>query len=321
MNVNPTKLVIIGAGSVGTAIAYAILIQGHAREVVLIDNQAEKATAEALDLNHGQPFIPPVKIIAGTYVECREASIIIITAGAKQNPDETRIALLNRNLEIMESIIHQITAALDPHRTEDPILLIVSNPCDILTYFAQQYSGFNRMKVIGSGTVLDSARLRYEISQHCQIDPKNIHGYVIGEHGDSEVILWHSLRIGLSTFGENCANCSTHCNQDIKRQIEARVKGAAYEIIRAKGFTNFGVGLAVARIVEAIMKDQQSILPVSIVLDGEYHEKEVALSVPCVINRSGVRMVMQQGLIETEQQLFHQSAEKLRNIIREIKRK
>lgn len=313
-----SKIVIIGAGSVGTAIAYAILIHGYGRDVVLIDNQQDKAKAEALDLAHGLPFIPVVNISAGTYVDCKDAEIIIITAGAKQKPDETRIALLNRNLEIMKNIITNITNHLESKRTQNPIILIVSNPCDILTFYAQKISGFPRTQVIGSGTVLDTARLRFEIAQHCQIDAKNIHGYVIGEHGDSEVILWNSLRIGLSTFGENCANCTHKCDGNIKKSIEDRVKYAAYEIIKAKGFTNFGVGMAVARIIEAITKDQNSILPVSVVLDGEYNEEGVALSVPCVVNRSGIRNIMQQGLIESEKQLFHQSAEKLRDIIKGI---
>jgi L-lactate dehydrogenase len=313
-----SKIVIIGVGSVGTAIAYALLIQGYGREIVLIDNQNEKAKAEALDLSHGQPFIPSVTITAGSFKDCRDAEIIIITAGAKQKPDETRIALLNRNLGIMKEIITNITQEIDLNQQESPILLIVSNPCDVLTYYVQKISRFPRSRVIGSGTVLDSARLRFEIAQHCQIDAKNIHGYVIGEHGDSEVILWNSLRIGLSTFGENCANCDHKCNGNVKKEIEDRVKYAAYEIIKAKGFTNFGVGLAVARIVEAITKNQNSILPVSILLEGEYDEQNVALSVPCVINRSGVRNVMQQGLIDSEKQLFHQSAEKLRKIIEQI---
>jgi L-lactate dehydrogenase len=316
--VNPAKVVIIGAGSVGTAIAYAIIIQGHARDLCLIDNQQEKAEGEALDLNHGRPFIPPVNVHAGTYADCRDAGIIIITAGAKQKPDETRIALVNRNLQIMKVILDSIKANLDSERKQDPILIVVSNPCDILTYFAHKYSGLSRFQVIGSGTVLDSARLRHEVSQHCNIHAKNIHGYVIGEHGDSEVILWSSLRIGLSTFQENCAACTTHCEGNIKLQIESRVKNAAYEIIKAKGFTNFGVGLAVARIVEAIVQDQNSILPVSVVLEGEFNEKDVALSVPCVLNRSGIRTIMQQALESGEQLLFHQSAEKLRTIIKEM---
>ncbi len=310
------KVAIIGAGSVGTAIAYAMMINGTARHIALIDANEAKAKGEALDLSHGKPFAPPVTITAGSYSECSDSEVIVITAGAKQRPNETRIDLLHRNIQIMKSICEEIKKNC---KDITPIIIVVSNPCDILTYFAQQFLGFPRTKVIGSGTTLDTARFRYEIASHCNIDPKNIHGYVIGEHGDSEVILWSNLRIGAMLFGEHCNVCGRGCYPEFSKKVDDNVRNAAYKIIEAKGFTNYGVGLSVDKIVKAILRDSNTILPISMILEGEYGLSDVAISVPCIINSNGVREIMVLNISDSEIQKFKESAEKLKKVIFEIK--
>jgi L-lactate dehydrogenase len=313
-----TKIVIVGAGSVGSTIAYALMIRGSAREIVLVDNNQEKVHAEVLDLNHGRAYVKAVEIKEGNYSDCADAAIVIVTAGAKQKPEETRIDLIDRNLTIMQSIIKEIVANSNSHQ---PIILIVSNPCDILTYFVQKYSGFPREKVIGSGTVLDTSRFRFEIANLCDIDAHNVHGYVIGEHGDSEVIIWSSLRIGLSLFTDFCKFCKI-CQEKIDNdEINKRIRYAATEIIKAKGYTNYAGGLAVSKIVEAILFDQNSILPVSVVLHGEYNENEVALSVPCIVNANGIRSIMELEISPEERADFHKSATKLKDIINSLDQK
>lgn len=310
-----TKIVIIGAGSVGATIAYALMIRGSSREIVLVDKNQEKVHGEVLDLNHGRPFVKAVEIKEGTYSDCGDADIVVVTAGSKQKPGETRIDLVGRNLSILQSIIKEIIANAQNHQ---PILLIVSNPCDILTFFAQRYSGYPREKIIGSGTVLDTSRFRFEIANLCNIDAHNVHGYVIGEHGDSEIIIWSSLRIGLSLFSDFCKSCNKCGGKIDNSEIDKRIRLAAYEIIKAKGFTNYAVGLAVSKIIEAILFNQNAILPVSVILQGEYGEKGVALSVPCIVNAKGIRSVMELELSNEEKVNFHKSALKLSKIIEEI---
>lgn len=309
------KVAIIGAGSVGTAIAYAMMINGTARTITLIDSNEAKAKGEALDLSHGKPFVPPVTITAGSYKDCKDSEIIIITAGAKQRSNETRIDLLQRNISIMKSICEEIKNNLEEKL---PIIIVVSNPCDILTYFAQKFLEFPREKVIGSGTTLDTARFRFEIASHCNIDPKNIHGYVIGEHGDSEVILWSNLRIGAMLFGDHCNVCGRGCYPDFSKKVDENVRNAAYQIIEAKGYTNYGVGLSVDKISRAIIKDSNTILPVSVILKGEYGVSEVTISVPCILNSNGIREIMVLNISDEETLKFKESVEKIKKIMKEI---
>lgn len=306
------EVMIIGTGSVGSTIAYAMMIKGICREIYLVDRNRQKARGEALDLSHGRAYVSPIEMKVGDYSDCSHVNVIVITAGAKQNPGETRIDLLNRNIGIMRSII----VSIEENRGDnEPILLIVSNPVDILTYFAYKFSTLPKTKVIGSGTALDTSRLRYEISNHCQIDARSIHGYIIGEHGDSEVALWSSLSIGNVLFDNFCEKCRKDCMGDVKKDIFEKVKNAAYFLIESKGYTNFGVGLATARICEAIVKNQHSVLPVSTILDGEYGLSNLAISLPCIIDSLGISRVLKTSMDEQEKEKFLVSAEKLRKVI------
>lgn len=310
-----SHVVIIGAGQVGTAIAYAMMMKGTARSISLVDLDTEKAKWEALDLNHGKPFVLPVDISAGGYEECKDADLIIITAGAKQKPGETRLDLVGRNIKVLKAIIQAI---LKHTGDNQPLLLIVSNPCDVLTYYAQKFSGYPPNRVFGSGTTLDSSRLRFEISQRLNIDPRNVHGYIVGEHGDSEVILWSSLRIGSLLFHEYVTEHEDACLEDCRKEIEQKVRNAAYTLIKLKGYTNFGIGLAVNYIAQAILRNQNTILPVSVVLQGKYGLEDVALSVPCVVNSEGIQRVLEISLDQEETKNLHGSAQELRKIIQDV---
>ena len=276
------KVVIVGAGSVGTTLAYTLQITGVATEIVLIDSNHELALGQVMDMNHGLPFVPPVNIHAGEYPDCKGADVIIITAGARQKPGETRLDLVDRNAQICKSIVDSIT----PYTTE-ALLLVVTNPVDIMTYVVVKHSGLPPRQVIGSGTVLDSARFRYLLSQHCTIDTHNVHAYVIGEHGDSEVLLWSQVRMAGTSLELFCAHCALGCTPLDKTGITEAVKNSAYHIIEAKGSTNYGVALAVTKIVETVIRDEHSALTVSVMLYGEYGVSECCLSVPCIVEQKG----------------------------------
>ncbi|KAA9006579.1 L-lactate dehydrogenase [Paenibacillus spiritus] len=300
----PNRVVIIGTGAVGTTTAYTLLLRRRMPELVLIDVNHQKALGEALDMNHGMPFIGGVKLWAGTYEDCREADIIIVTAGASQKPGETRIDLLRKNISIFRDIIQKITKY-----NSHGILLIATNPVDILSYATHKISGFDRRRVIGSGTVLDSARFRYLIGKQKEIDPRSIHGQIIGEHGDSEVPVW-SLA--------NVAGIDLNFTEEERQSIYENTKNAAYEIINAKGATSFAIALALDRIVDAILHNEGAVLNVSTLLNNYNGVSDVFLGVPCVVDRSGVREVLDLTLNDQEQALFQQSAEKLKGEISKL---
>ena len=310
-----SRVVIVGAGMVGATFAYSLMINGIASEIIMIDVNQERVAGEIMDLNHGISFVRPALVRAGTYVDCKDADIIVITAGSNQRPGETRIDLLARNTEIFRSIIEQITAT-----GTEAILLIATNPVDLMTYITYKLSGFPEGRVIGSGTVLDSARFRYLISTHCHVDPSNVHAYIIGEHGDTEVPVWSLANIAGIRFADFCPVCGEMCTKPLpKEEIFDEVKNAAYKIIKGKGATYYAIGLALVEIVESIIRDEYSVLTVSTLLKGEYGIEGIFLSLPCVVNRQGIERKMQLSLSTEEESALRHSAEVLKQIQCQIK--
>lgn len=309
-----SRVVIIGAGLVGSTFAYALMINGVVSEIILIDRNAERLEGEVMDLNHGISFVRPTLVRAGDYDDCKDADIIVICAGANQKPGETRIDLLSRNTEIFRSIIDQIK------RTgTEAIILVATNPVDIMTYVTYKLSGYDASRVIGSGTVLDSARFRYLISHHCRVDPSNVHAYIIGEHGDTEVPVWSMANIAGLRFSEYCPVCGKDCGPFPKEDIVNEVKNSAYRIIKGKGATYYAIGLALVHIVESILRDEYSVLTVSTLLNGEYGLTDVCLSLPSIVARRGVlKKVPVELTAEEEAGLIH-SANVLKDFQRQLK--
>jgi len=310
----PRKVVIIGAGNVGSTFAYTLMQSGLAREIVLVDKDAERAQGEAMDLNHGLFFAPPVDIRAGDYDDCADAALIVITAGAKQKPDESRLDLVQRNVKICKDIVGEITS-----RTSDAVIIIVTNPVDVLTYVTQEVSGWPRARILGSGTVLDSARFRYLLSAHCRVDPRNVHAYVIGEHGDSEVACWSMTHIAGVPMTDYCERTCQHvCSDEDRAQIIEQVRDSAYHVIESKGATYYGVSMALERITSAILRDESSVLTVSLRAGGQYGLRDVCLSLPAIINRNGVDRIIDAALTDAEQEALQRSANVLRDIITQL---
>jgi len=296
------KIVIVGAGFVGASTAFAIASSGIASELVLVDVNVEKAYGEAMDLNHGLAFLSPCAIEAGDYPDVKDADIIIIAAGSGRKPGETRLDLAKKNANIIKSIIPNIMQYYN-----GGVFLVISNPVDVLTYLIQKMTGLPASKVIGSGTVLDSARFRYLMSSHCKLDIRNVHGYVLGEHGDSEVLVWSRVNLAGEKIEEYC---------DIDRAvIEKGVKEAGAEIIKRKGATYYGIALSVTRICEAILKNQSSILTVGSVVDGPYEIVDSSISLPCVVGINGIERVFEIKLSPLEEEALKNSALKVRESI------
>lgn len=307
------KVTVIGAGFVGSTAAYTLMMSGLVSEIAFIDVDAGKVEGEVMDLNHGMQFVRPVKIKVGAYEDCAESDIVIIAAGAGQKPGETRIDLVHRNAAVFKNIIGNIARI-----TRNCILLVVTNPVDILTYVTWKFSGFPRSRVIGSGTVLDTARFRYLLGDHIGIDARNVHAYIIGEHGDTEVPAWSLTNIAGISMDEYCMRCRM-CNGQLSREnIYAEVRNAAYRIIERKGATYYAVALAVRRIAEAILRDENSILTVSSTLEGQYGIEDVALSLPSIINRNGIERILDVPLNDKENELLAKSADSLKNVIKEL---
>ena len=298
---------------VGATLAYALMIRGQADELVLIDVNRAKAEGEAMDLRHGLPFVRPVDVHVGDYADCASADIVIITAGAASRPGETRLDLAGRNAAILRQIIPQVVR----HNTHG-ILLVVTNPVDVLTYLTLQLSGRPPHQVIGSGTVLDSARLRYLLAEHCDVDPRNVHAYVVGEHGDSEVPVWSLANIAGTPLSAYCVICQRDCDGIPKDDIMAQVRDAGYHVIQRKGATYYAIGLAVTTIVESILRDQHSVLPVSTLMEGQYGLRDVCLSLPSVVGRRGVVQVLELPLSEQEVAALRRSAEVIRQATRQV---
>lgn len=297
----PTRIAVIGTGAVGSTTAYTLLLRKRMSELVLIDVNKDKALGDALDMNHGLPFVGGVRVWAGDYEDCKEADIIIITAGAAQKPGETRLDLLKRNVAIFQSIIENVVK----YNTTG-ILLIATNPVDVLSYFSWKKSGWPTHRVIGSGTLLDSARFRYLISEELDVDSRSVHAHIIGEHGDSELPVWSRA---------NIAGMNVELGDEAKRRIFADTKDAAYQIINAKGATFYAIALALDRICAAILDNESSVLTVSTLIDGMYGVNDVYLGVPCIVDHTGVHKVLELPLDEQELALFRQSAETLKKQI------
>ncbi len=307
------KVVIIGAGAVGSSFAYALAQKGLADEICLMDANQDLADGQVLDLAHGLPFYPPVQIHAGGKKDYADASVIVITAGAKQKPDESRLNLLQRNASIIKSIVDDIVS-----ENSQGIIIVTSNPVDILTHVALKHSGWTKNRVIGSGTVLDSARFRYLISQYCCVDVGNVHAYILGEHGDSELPAWSMTNVAgvpVDEYAPKCGNGDWHAERE---RIVREVKESAYHIINYKGATYYAIGMALTRIVGAILQDQQSVLTISTFLGGEYGIKDVCLGVPCVIGQDGVVSIVEASLTRDEQKALENSASTLREVLNNL---
>ncbi|NLZ06364.1 MAG: L-lactate dehydrogenase [Phycisphaerae bacterium] len=307
------KVVVVGAGSVGTTYIYALLQTGLASEIALIDLDAKRVEGEIMDLSHGLPFIPPVSVKAGTYADCADAHLTVITAGAKQTPGQSRVELIQKNADIIRSICGQI-------RRSGPtgVILMVTNPVDTLTQLALGHLHLPRGKVIGSGTVLDSARFKYLLSQHCGIDARNVHAYILGEHGDSEVPAWSMTHIAGIPIREYCEICKVCDYPRHHEEIAREVRDSAYHIIDYKGSTFYGIGLSLLRISGAILRNEHSVLTVSTLLQGEYGLQGICLSVPCIVGEDGVERIVDARLAPEEQKGLEQSAQVLRSVLGKV---
>lgn len=307
------KIVIVGSGAVGSTTAYTIMLGGLFSEIVIIDTNKSKAEGDALDISHGVAHTKPVSVYAGDYNDCKDSDIVVITAGASQNPGETRTDLLMRNAEITKSITENIMK----YAPDDVILLTVTNPVDILTYVTYKISGLPQNQIIGSGTVLDTSRLKYLISKKTGIDARNCHTYIIGEHGDSEVAAWSVTNIGGMSMSQFCS-FTGRCSLGDLDMMYNNAKNAAYEIIEKKGATYYGIAVAVDRIVECIAGDENSILTVSSVFDGQYGISDVALSVPTKVGGSGIEKILEVPFSDEELKGLKMSADKLKELIKSL---
>ncbi len=307
---NNRKVAIIGCGFVGSASAFALMESGLFSEMVLIDVDAERAEGEALDISHGTAFASPIDIYAGTYDDIADAGIVIITAGVGQKPEETRIDLVNKNVAIFKGILGEIRA-----RDFSGILLIVSNPVDILTYVSVKLSGLPECRVIGSGTVLDTGRLKHIIGEHLGVDPRNVHARILGEHGDSELIAWSSAHVaGIPLEDFYNMRIENGSYEEFRRETTELVRNSAYEIIKKKHATYYGIAMAIRRICGAVVRDEKSVLSVSNYMQGEYGISDIALSTPCVVGADGIEVRMPPSLNYREQEQMKASAQTLQEV-------
>lgn len=308
MSKSGDRVVLIGAGQVGASYAFALLNRGIAKELVIIDKNQDKALGDVKDLNHGLPFVSPIKIWAGDYSDCKDADIVVITAGANQGPGETRLDLIGKNSRIFCGIVEEVMAS-----GFKGIFLIATNPVDVLTYATWKYSGLPPERVIGSGTILDTARLRYLLGQHLQVDTRNVHAYIIGEHGDSELPVWSHANIGglrLPEYGQ--ANPEKAPKPEELDEIFANVRDAAYQIIQLKGATYYGIAVALAKLTKCILRDEHSILTVSTLMQGQYGLDDTYLGMPCVVGRNGIVDVLHLDLAPEEREKLIASAKVLK---------
>ena len=312
MKVNSRKVAVIGCGFVGSSSAFALMQSGLFSEMVLIDADTKRAECEAMDISHGISFARPMQIYAGNYDYITDAAIIVITAGANQKPDETRLDLIKKNAAIMKSIVGEIKK-----RDFGGILLIVSNPVDILTLIALKESGYPSNRVIGSGTVLDTGRFKYLLGEHLDVDSRSVHAFIIGEHGDSELAAWSNARIGGLKVNDFCELRGHFNHEQSMKKIFENVRNSAYEIIERKHATYYGIAMAVKRICEAIVRNEKSILPVSSLMTGEYGLNDVVLSIPAVVDETGVQKVIPIELNDEELTKLKDSANILKDIAKD----
>ncbi|HHW09345.1 MAG TPA: L-lactate dehydrogenase [Firmicutes bacterium] len=303
------RVAVVGTGNVGSTFAYTLMQSGLVSELVLIDKNRDKAEGDAMDLNHGLAFVKPVRIWAGDYKDTAAADVIVIAAGAAQKPGETRIDLVRKNTEIFRDIIENIMM-------QEPrgVILVATNPVDILTLAALKFSGLPKGRVIGSGTILDTARFRYLLGRHLDVDPRSVHAYIIGEHGDSELAVWSQARVGTMSIRKFATLSGYHYSPKTAKEIFNGVRDAAYHIIEKKGATYYAIALGLQRIVEAILRDEHSVLSVSTLLTDYHGVNDICLGVPCVLTRDGIDRVIILPLNTQEKEAFQRSAAMLREV-------
>jgi len=304
------KVALVGTGLVGSSFAYALMIRGLATDLALVDVNAGKAVGEMMDFNHGLSFTRPMKITAGGYAECAGSQVVVIAAGASQKPGETRLDLLARNAAIFRQIVPEVV-----RHNPDGIILIATNPVDILTYVSVGVSGIPPARVIGSGTILDTSRFRFLLGQYYGVDARSVHAYIIGEHGDSEIPVWSSASIGGVRLQEFAPLKHREYRQADMDALFAQVRDAAYEIIRRKGATYYAIGLGLVSIVAAILGDYRRVVSVSTLMTGQYGVRDMCLSLPCVVGVNGVEEILTLNLDPAEEAGFRASAEKLKSTL------
>lgn len=312
MAINYSKVAMIGCGFVGSASCFALMQSGLFREMVLIDTNKDKAEGEALDISHGLPFAKPMDIYAGDYSDISDAAIVIVSAGAAQKPGETRLDLVKKNVGIFKSIMPNIK-----NSGFEGILLIVANPVDILTAVARELTGFPESRVFGSGTVLDTARLKYLLGEHLGVDSRTVHAFIIGEHGDSEIVAWSSANVSGVPLHDFCEMRGHFKHEESMIAIAESVKNSAYEIIQKKQATYYGIAMTIRRICEAIIRDEESILPVSVALHGDFGLDGVTLSMPAIVGKSGIETLVPIKLSAEEQAKLAASADTLKKVYKE----
>ncbi len=306
------KIGIIGCGMVGATVAFALMESGMFTDMILVDVNRDRAVGEAMDLSHCQPYIKPVEIRAGGYSDLSDCGIVIITAGVNQKPGETRLDIIKKNVAVFNSIVPEIVKY-----NNGAFLLVVSNPVDVLTYVAYKLSGYPSNRVFGSGTVLDTARLRYLVGRRLNVDPRSVHAFVVGEHGDSEVAVWSSANVSGIELGDYCTHKGFTRPEENRKALADSVKNSAYEIIEKKGATYYGIAAAVRRICECIVRDEHSIMPVSTLVRGHYGLDDVCISVPSLIGSQGVEDILDIKLDDCEQAALRESAHTLKDALAE----
>ncbi|OCA91110.1 L-lactate dehydrogenase [Bacillus sp. FJAT-27225] len=307
------RVVLIGTGFVGSSYAFALLNQGVTEELVLIDLNKEKSEGDAMDLNHGLPFAPSrTKIWFGDYSDCKTADLVVISAGANQKPGETRLDLVEKNTKIFKGIVDSVMGS-----GFNGIFLVATNPVDILTYAVWKFSGLPKERVIGSGTILDTARFRFLLGNYFDVDTRNVHAYIIGEHGDTELPVWSNADIANMSIAEWSKKKADFKQEDLD-EIFLNVRDAAYHIIERKGATYYGIAMGLVRLTKAILGDENSVLTVSCYLDGEYGHNDVYIGVPAVVNRNGIREVLEMELSEEEREKFSHSVDVLKKYLQPV---
>ncbi|MYL61748.1 L-lactate dehydrogenase [Bacillus hwajinpoensis] len=306
-----TRVALIGTGFVGTSYAFSLLNQELVNELVLIDVNKEKAEGEARDLNHGLPFGAPMKIWAGDYQDCKTADIVVIAAGANQAPGETRLDLIDKNTAIFKTIVSSVMES-----GFDGIFIVATNPVDVLTYATWKFSGLPKERVIGSGTILDTARFRYLLSDYFNVDSRNVHGYILGEHGDTELPVWSHASIGSRPI-MSLIKDKPEAKEDLE-ELFVNVRDAAYHIINRKGATYYGIAMGLVRLTRAIIRNENSILTVSTLLEGEYGLDDLYIGVPAIVNNNGIREIIELDLDQTELDQLHHSAKTLKEAMKPV---
>ena len=309
----PVRIAVVGAGNVGATFAYSLVLSGLASEIVLIDADRARAEGQAMDLDHAVPFNQPVRVWAGSYEDCKGALVTMVSAGTSQKPGETRLDLLKRNVAVFRSVISEVAAV-----NQEGIILVATNPVDVLTYAAYKISGLSRRRVFGSGTILDTARFRTLLANHFDVDARSLHAHIIGEHGDSEVPVWSLANIAGVRLADLGGEGWTRFDKEAMEEIFRKTRDAAYHIIERKGSTYYAVASGLLRIVEAIVRDQSTVLSASSLLTGQYGLSDVCLSLPSVINRRGISRVLELDLDDKERVKLAHSAKILAANIAEL---